>query len=422
MNRRNRRERRGQSLMLMFLVILALVGVLALTFDFGFVVLSRRMMQTAVNTGALEGARDRAGLGREDARNVIRNVFDDDLDPTANTTSLGAGPDQSLVQRDALQRPRFGDGSRVEEWFPERHQFIYRPDPQLNDANELHGDFVRGYYCDESTSSKVNDGESNDDVCEPCRDELTSPPVNHRESNDYVRDDFDRDDCDDCDDSEPQEPNAFLARIRRTPQRDGIANPLDRIAGVSSSGSGSPLMIGHLMPIRPNSADSYDIRRDGVAIRATAIAVTQPIVYVGKATGDDFLQLLDYAYYVECPKWVLLDNPQHRLGASMPPPDDPTHQNASAPTTPGYAAIVGNITGECGGSQVQKEYYVIGFCQRLESRQFRANASPRLQDAWPELGKLSPATRSAILKRNRNLDLLGTFESAGQPALVRSLH
>ena len=47
-------RRSGQALILFILVLLALVGVLALTLDYGFVLPSRRAMQTAANAGALK--------------------------------------------------------------------------------------------------------------------------------------------------------------------------------------------------------------------------------------------------------------------------------------------------------------------------------------------------------------------------------
>ena len=89
-------RRSGQALILFILVMLALVGVLALTLDYGFVLLSRRAMQTAANAGALEGGKDLDSTGRENAQRVIRNLFDDDLDPTSNSTTLSAGISHSL--------------------------------------------------------------------------------------------------------------------------------------------------------------------------------------------------------------------------------------------------------------------------------------------------------------------------------------
>ena len=90
-----RRCRVGQSLMVVMLLLLVMASVLALTLDFGFVLLSRRTMQAGVNTASLEGARDIDEEGRENARILMRNVYDDDLDPRQNFTTLGAGPEQS---------------------------------------------------------------------------------------------------------------------------------------------------------------------------------------------------------------------------------------------------------------------------------------------------------------------------------------
>ena len=70
-----RRCRVGQSLMVVMLLLLVMVSVLALTLDFGFVLLSRRTMQAGVNTASLEGARDigeEAGPRRRVEQRVVR--------------------------------------------------------------------------------------------------------------------------------------------------------------------------------------------------------------------------------------------------------------------------------------------------------------------------------------------------------------
>ena len=131
-----RRCRVGQSLMVVMLLLLVMVSVLALTLDFGFVLLSRRTMQAGVNTASLEGARDIGEEGRENARILMRNVYDDDLDPQQNFTTLGAGPEQSLVQRDTNDRTVLGTGEGAQQLLSDRYQYIYRPAPELNSAND----------------------------------------------------------------------------------------------------------------------------------------------------------------------------------------------------------------------------------------------------------------------------------------------
>ena len=360
----------------MILLIIALVGVLALTLDFGFVLMSRRSLQTAVDTAALEGARDIGGAGREHARDITRNVFDDDLDPTANNTTLGAGPDQSLVQRDAQDRAQLGLGTG--DALDNAADYIFRPDPQLNEGNEQHGDFVRGDY-------SVN------------------AATNFSESSSYVRDDFTAD----------TNGGAFLARIRRTPQRSGIANPLDRVAGESSSGTGSPLLIGHLAWFTTPSS-GYDIRRDGVMIRATAIADDTAIVNVGSANHPSLYSAIPYALSSDDNQWYQIAAVRNTVGevaqlVDSDPSDadiDPT--NFAAITDVGYAPVLWQLN----GSQ-----YVVGF-QLLDQGQTRMpNASPRMADAWQTLSALSDADRDAIVQRHQ--ELADSIEKV--PALVRSL-
>lgn len=362
-------SRRGQSLVVMILLIIALVGVLALTLDFGYVLISRRSMQTAVNSAALEGARNIGDEGRQHARDITRNVFDDDLDPTANNTTLGSGPDQSLVHRDAQDRARLGSGTG--DALANPANYIFRPDPQLNMANELHGDLVRGDYSVSTTTT-------------------------HREFSSYVRDDF----------SANSNGDAFLARVRRTPERTGIANPLDRVNGESSSGGGSPLLIGHLAWFTAPAAGQYDIRRDGVTVRATAIADLQPIVHVGSANHPSLYPAIPYALSSDDNQWYQIAVARNSVGQVA--------QLVSAPLAfadimdVGYAAVLWQYA----GSQ-----YVVGFRLRDQGETRMPNASPRMSDAWETLSDLSEADREAIVQQHRVL--ADTTDKV--PALVRSV-
>ena len=249
-NRRtNRRhvhvDRRGQSLILIFFAMIVLIGVLALTLDYGFVLLARRQMQTGVNAAALEGARDINGLGRARARDLIRNIYDDDLDPNQNDTTIGAGMDKSLIQGDGFQSITIGNGGSLSNTLANRSQYIYRPNPQLNFSNAPHGDFVRG-------------------------DVIPNQP--HSEESTYNRNDFAPNGVNG---------NAFLARLRRTHNPNG----LDQVPGVSSSGGGLPLIIGNLAWFSATNAQpDYSIRRDGTTVRATAIAQQQVALHVGNGS------------------------------------------------------------------------------------------------------------------------------------------
>ncbi|MFK8114395.1 MAG: TadE/TadG family type IV pilus assembly protein [Rubripirellula sp.] len=393
---RRENNRHGQTLVLFILFLLALVGILALTLDLGFVLLSRRTMQTAVNTGALEGARDIEGNGRQAARDVIRNVFDDDLDPTENLTTLGAGPNQSLVQRDANDRARLGQGTGIVDLWANRNQYIYRPNPQLNGENEQHGDLVAGDYLDTADS--------------------------HDEFGDYLRDDF----------AASDNGQAFLARIRRTPERDSVANPLDRVENVSSSGTGSPLLIGHLMPFIPNPTDGYDIRRDGVTVRATAIANQVAIVTVYKEAAGTEALIRTLAPFARRARFDTSTNQPIPL---LPGEDewfefdlDSSYQGDPQRLSVG-SQLLDLIDLDTKPINAVEDFYypiidqddrVVGFAfeQPLSSK--RPNASPRLRDAWPILGELSEPLQATVLARHRNLVAEADPALSHAPALVRS--
>jgi Flp pilus assembly protein TadG len=241
----------------MFLIVLALLGVMALTLDFGFVLLARRQMQTGVNSAALEGLRGQGldeyddnseELRRMKSREMLRLNFDDDFDLSGNTTTIGAGIDSSLIQGNGFQQTTIGPANTtLAQDLANRSSFIFRPDNfELNSDNEIHGDMVVGIYdADVATT--------------------------HSESSDYTRTDFA---------PTVDEPSSFLVRMRRTHDPDG----LDEVSGVSSRGGGLPLILGRAGSIRaePPNAD-YSVRRDGVLVRASAIAHAVPARSVGVA-------------------------------------------------------------------------------------------------------------------------------------------
>jgi hypothetical protein len=380
---RNAKNRRGQSLIVFMLFLLVLVGVLALTLDFGFVLLSRRMMQAATDTAALEGARDLDGEGRQNAADVIRNVFDDDLDPTANSTTLGAGPDQSLVQRDSNGRARIGSGAGGQAAFANRQTYIYRPNLELNAANADHGDMVRGDY--------------------------KGSLEGHAEPSFYARDDFEKGVDEDGDGF--IDGDAFLVRLRRTPQRMDVANPLDREAGVSSSGSGSPLLLGHLAFFTPSPAGEYDIRRDGATIRATSIAERKPVVHVGTApVGSGVYSSIEFVnfegeYYTT--NGLLLQDLGDKIAKNQVEPVEPL----DVPI--GYVAFLRAAPND------EDNYVVVGFrINNPSSIALLSNASSRLSDAWETLRDLDDEERDWVLKENRTLAAADEIDLA--PALVRA--
>ena len=123
-------HRNGQSLVLMFFILVALIGVMALTLDFGFVLLARRQMQTGVNTAAKEGLRgegltaydtNNEQLRRTNARDLLRLTYDDDFDLSANNTTLGAGIDTSLIQGNGFRSTTIGPANTTLELLGQAH-------------------------------------------------------------------------------------------------------------------------------------------------------------------------------------------------------------------------------------------------------------------------------------------------------------
>lgn len=242
------RARRGASLVLFVILIFALMAVATLTLDVGSANLTQALMQDAVDSASLEGQRwrdYRDGLAtfpdarRFRASELVSDVFDDDFDPSnGDTMNFGAGP---VLDTNAVASGGLAAGSPP----------VYDPALRINRGNYPYGDFVSGAY----------DG---------------SAP--HGEEFDYTRSDFV---------PAPQGQGevlspAFLARMRRT----NVSNPDDDVSSKSSKGPGVPLLFGRASTIRGIHPETYDPRREGLTVRATAIALAQPALSVGIQPAD----------------------------------------------------------------------------------------------------------------------------------------
>lgn len=375
MTHRRMTSRKGQVLILFLLMLLAVLGVLALTLDYGFVLLSRRSMQAAVNAGALEGGRQLDSTGRDNAKVLIGNIFDDNFDPSANPTTLSAGVEHSLVSVTSDQGTVLGNGSGSQDLFETRTQYLYRPLPELNESNAIHGDLVFGDYLEDSAS--------------------------HAENSHYLRDDFDV----------TVDGDAFLVRLRRTPARVGIANSLDRQVGISSSGTGSPMLLGRLLPfVHPDGG--FDIRKDGVTVRATAISQQQPIVNIGTSTDPLVYPALSFAKFPGGSEFFEITNPVYNLGASVLLGDEVDDPN----TVPsGYLPLLGTLDGT---------HYVLGFALRETDSNASGkafNASPHLHQAKVALDLLTEEAYNFVLEWHLSLASEASSELAKMPVLRRAM-
>ena len=375
--------RTGQTLILLLLMLFAIFGVLALTVDLGFVFLSRRSMQAAVNTGALEGGRfveEQSRITGEEtrinARILIRNVFDDDLDPTSNSTSLGAGLSQGIVTNDSDGQTLLGTGNGTGALLSNRSDYVYRPTPELNLSNAVHGDLVVGDY--------------------------SADAISHVETSQYLREDF----------LPAANGNAFLARLRRTPMREGVANPLDRVSGTSSSGQGSPILLGRLLPFL-RQPSGFDLRQDGIAVRATSIAYLQPIVHVGDTDSDNVYQTMPYVISLQDDSIYTINTKAFNLGEQVTLGEA---LNNKDPLPTGYLPIVDGFQGN---------HYVVAFSLRLKSGADQVkhqNGSPHLHHAAETLNNLPEDVRQFVLQRHTSISNESSLRVHKRPVLVRSVN
>jgi hypothetical protein len=239
------RDERGSVLVLFALFVFVLAGIATLTVDMGLARVTQVEMQNAADSAALEGLRGRDLADadpeltrRESAAELTSWCFDDDLGATSgDALHFGAGPTFALSG---------GSGSaNASQFLDASASSVYKPALALNLANELHGDMVAG---------------------DPI---FSTSPSYLLENDDYVRADFDTHDH-----NANGKLDAFLVRLRRTRNAQG----LDQSPGVSTSGPTLPFLFGLASFMSAGSSSSYDPSFDGISVRATAIAAAGPIV------------------------------------------------------------------------------------------------------------------------------------------------
>lgn len=238
-------KRPGNVIAMMGVSIFGLMGIAALAIDLGFASLSRREMQTAVDTAALEGLRARddprgATIARQNASLFSALVFDDDLDPeNGDPLHLGAGP--IINYQGGIPLP--GTTFLASRLITADSLGVYKPQQangnpglELNLTNDQAGDMVSGNY--DPTTADHSEQPS------------TSPTP-------YARADFT---------PAATGNTAFLVRMRRTGETFA--------AGVGSAGPPLPSIFGRAM--MPG-----DRQERGTFVRATAIAQATPVKSAG---------------------------------------------------------------------------------------------------------------------------------------------
>jgi len=266
-------KRSGAILLLFALLAFVFFAIAGIVIDVGLANLAQSQMQVAVDSAALEGCRWRnfdEQLGdsnvakRRKASELARLVFDDDLHPTqggytpgnsteeldadgVDTANLTAGPTLQVSGGTGAWNANAVVGNQPDS------ALARLDDPQLqpNVQNRRHGDMVTGIF---------------------------DPEADHREQGDYTRDDFRP--------ALPGGPNisslSFLARMRRS----GDVNSLDNQTGISSSLPTLPIVMGLGSTILQAPGEDWDPRRDGITVRATAIASARPAMRIGRPPCD----------------------------------------------------------------------------------------------------------------------------------------
>jgi hypothetical protein len=288
------------------LIAFALSGLLSLAIDIGYARLTQSQMQNAADSAALEGLRQRDAVRnpfngnpiayasdcvrRAAANRMVHRTFDDDFDYASGDPDyqFGAGPvinvTDGVTSAHALQTISVPD------------QHVYKPDLQMNQQNQVYGDMVSGRFC-YTTDPVPSEGgayELQDVVC----------TESQHATGTYSRSDFNPNltvpglpatlnACPAPDDEAPTpfpaggtgnltgiDDSAFLVRLRRS--NDFQAMPDQMEEGVGSSGPSLPLTFGKGTTIHGDDPNSeYSVRRDGLTVRATAIANVRPAWHLG---------------------------------------------------------------------------------------------------------------------------------------------
>lgn len=285
--RASARSRRGAVIVMFALLVFAFFAIAGIAIDVGMASWTQQSMQVAVDPASMEGVRLRDyntyqhysdPRRRPRVSNLVRLVFDDDLRPTLGTPAstalnvaavpaddadalqLGAGPmlrvsgqsdgDMAAGGVTGWQAPPTPAGAPATPTWD---------DPVLQ-GNQLPDGTVGNFEWGDMLSGTFYPNEP--------RDETPS----------YQRADFIRGATDITLGS--REAIGFLVRMRRTPS---AANGFDNAPGKASRGPTVAFLwgLGSLMRKDPSSA--WDPRRQGITVRATAIAVARPALRASPA-------------------------------------------------------------------------------------------------------------------------------------------
>ena len=243
------------------LFLFAMCATLSLIIDIGYAHVTQAQMQNAADAAAIEGVRQRDRLAdplrREAVNTVVGWTYDDNFDPTDGDADyqFGAGPIIDLTEGATSLH-----GLQTSS-VPDVH--VYKPNLQPNLGNAPEGDMVSGRFCYSA------DPLPSENVAYEMQDTVCGQP--QRGAGAYARNDFNPGGAN---------PNAFLVRLRRSNDYQDLEGQTD--PDVGSSGPSLPLTFGKATTIHGDDpAAAYSVRRDGLTVRATAIAETRPALHLG---------------------------------------------------------------------------------------------------------------------------------------------
>lgn len=279
-NKQSTNSKRGAVLVLFALIVVGLFAVMALMVDLGMATLTQRQMQTASDSTALEILRDRdhtrlnatnsgPAFTRDRRRRQFNTPFADAPFVQEVGTEVVPGQTQgagAYIHHSAGPGSLQAGSTIVETGWSApglRLNYQFDDDADINiPINSANGDVVSGRW--------MGDGVAG----------LGGNP-RWMETADYTRLDF-----------EPATPDeapfgrSVLVRLRRTRTNfDPVALALDNEPYVSTTGRTLPLLFGRGTTIRGTNSptEEFSIRHRGIAVRATTITDSSPVVRVGTA-------------------------------------------------------------------------------------------------------------------------------------------
>ena len=285
--RAGRRSRRGVTLVYFALLLMGVMAIAGLAIDMGLVLLTRRQMQAAVNTAALEALRN----GPQAASDLVdQKIF---RDQSGQNIKYGAGP--YIPYQGGIA----GEGSN----------FIasqYLPLPYLNSGSQQNGSEVSGpwlppaldYTDTLDTGADIVAGQYQGD---------SSSHVEGDASNPYNRGDF----TSQATSTNSRASDSMLVRMRRS-----IEQPSGTLPAGATGGPPVPAIFSRGDPLL--LFDGNPLLADGFTVRATAIAQWTPAVSIRLPNANSTRQVSGVGFAYPIPSGLALIPSPTQLPYAVP--------------------------------------------------------------------------------------------------------